>query len=292
MNTMESIRILRRTASPLLLCVTLAACRGLVPHGPIDSGLAAFVPPDAQALAGVRIDRIRATPLYRKIAARNRLPAFPEFRAESGIDPDRDLQDVLLASDGKSVLAIARGTFPAKPPGELSGGGRPAIAFVGTHTALAGPAPVVRAALDRYRSGRHSAPRDLLARVEALPGDSQIWAVTLGWSGASAEALGEMGNAANLDRILRSVESASLTADLRAGLHATATGDCRTDQDAKTLAESLQALLALARASVSTRQPDMEHVFAGVRVTQAARSVKVTFEVPEDLAEKLVDGLP
>jgi hypothetical protein len=300
MITMESIshRIPQRIASPLCLCLLLTAC-SLIPHGAVDSGLAVFIPPDTQVLAGIRFDQLSATPLYRKLAARS--PAFHEFREQSGFDPARDLHEVLLASDGKSILAIAQGAFPLKLPGALysspykgytlSGDELVAVTFLDKGRALAGPVAVVRAAIDQYQSGRRGAPRDLMARAEALPRDAQIWAVMQGWSGVSPETLREMGNAANLDRVLRAVESASLTADLRSGVHAAFTGDCRTPQDAKTLSESLQGLLGLVRASVPAKRPDMLRAFAGIRVTQDARAVKVNVDIPQDLADKLVDEL-
>lgn len=100
-----------------------------------------------------------------------------------------------------------------------------------------------------------------------------------------------MGNAANLDRVLRAVESASLTADLRKGVQASFTGECRTTQDATTLSESLQGLLGLARGSVPKNRPDILRALTGVHVTQDGRAIKVNLDVPQDLSSKLVDEL-
>ena len=266
----------------------LAACRGWIPHGSVDSDLAILIPPDTQMLAGIRFDRLRATPLYRKLAAENMLPAFFEFRAGSGFDPARDLHEVLLASDGKQTLAIARGTFPAKLSGD---DGERAIVVLDHGRALAGPPVLVRAAIDRYRSGHRAAPRDLLARAEALPDDAQIWAVVLAWHGLSPGTLRNMGNAANLDRILREVESATLTADLRSGVRVAFAGDCRTAQDAKTLSEQLRGLLSLLRANVPKNRPDIQRAAASIQVSQSARTAKVNLDLPQDLTDKLADEL-
>src|ERR1017187_9137606 len=82
----------------MLLCAILAGCGGsLTRNGPIDPALAVFIPPDTVALAGVRMDRLRATPIYRKLAERNRLAPFDQFRMESGFDPSRVLHEILLA---------------------------------------------------------------------------------------------------------------------------------------------------------------------------------------------------
>jgi hypothetical protein len=97
-----------------------------------------------------------------------------------------------------------------------------------------------------------------------------------------------MGNFANLDRVLRLVEGASLTIDLRAGAHAAFTGDSRTEADAKSLADSLRGLAALARMAVSRNQPDLLRAFDGLQVRQDGRMVQVNVDIAEDLAEKLV----
>jgi hypothetical protein len=183
------------------------------------------------------MDQVRATPLYRKLAERNRLPRFGQF------DPSIQnaiIHELLLASDGKNVLAIARGDFAAKPAGDLtpsnirasrSTAAKQAFGRAGGHRSI-------------DKSGGRGAPRDLMARAEALPADAQIWAVVAGWRGYAGPASrdGEFGN---LDRVLRLVEGASLTVDLRTGVHAAFTGDSRTEADAKTLADSLRGLAAL-----------------------------------------------
>ena len=107
------------TAPALSFSLMLAGCSGLTRHGPVDSSLAAFIPSDAVALAGIRMDQIRTTPLYHKLAEQNKLPKFDAFRTESGFDPSQDVRELLVASDGQNVLAIARGTFTAKPSRDL-----------------------------------------------------------------------------------------------------------------------------------------------------------------------------
>jgi hypothetical protein len=264
-----------------LLCLTLGGCRGRV-----DSAWTAFVPPDTMALAGIRLDQLRETPVYRKLAAQHRIPRFDEFRNDTGIDPERDIRELLLAYDGQNALWIARGAFRMKEPGSPGNG---TTAVIDTSTALAGPAPVVRAAIDRYRTGRSGAPGSLLARVEALPGDPQIWAVTSGWTGLRPDTLRQMGNAANLDRVLRSADNTTLTADLRVGLHAAMAAECRTEPDARNLSAELRGLLGLVR-SVPRNRPDLRRAFDDVQVTQQDRSVRVNVDIPQDLVERLLDG--
>ena len=251
------------------------------------------------ALLGVNMDNLRTTPIYRKLADAGRLPRFDQFRSDSGFDPSRDIRGLLLSSDGKSALAVAQGTFPAKPPGSLqeseyrsytlyAKGPWESMAFIGKSISLGGPTASVRAAIDQYKSGGHGAPHDLIARAEALPDDVQIWAVVAGWRGATPDQLRAMGNLGNLDRVLRSVEGASLTVDLRAGVHAAFKGDCRTEADAKSLADSLRALAALARMGIAQNQPDIARAFDGLQVTQEGPLVQMHIDIAEELAERLV----
>ena len=263
----------------VLLCLTLSGCGSLTRHGPIDPALSVFIPPDTVAIAGVNLDRLRATPLYRKLAERNRLPRFDAFRT--------DTHDVMLASDGKHVLAIARGAFPEQKASETEG-----ITFIGHDIALFGEAAAVRAAIERSKSGGRGAPRDLMARAQALPADTQIWAVVAAWRGATPDQLREMGNWGNLDRVFRLVEGASLTVDLRTGVHAAFVGDSRTEADAKNLADSLRGLAALARMGAPRGEPgnppDFLRALDGIQVKQEDRVVRVNVDLAEDLAEKLV----
>ena len=97
-----------------------------------------------------------------------------------------------------------------------------------------------------------------------------------------------MGNAANLDRVLRATESTSLTADFRAGVHALMTADCRSEPDAQNLSAQLNGLLGLLR-SVPRKRPDLLRAFDGIQVTQQSRSVKVTLDISADLIERLLD---
>ncbi len=107
----------QRIALPLLLCAILAGC-GVTQHGPLDPALtaASFPHPMRWFLAGVHMDQIRTTPIYLKLSAEKKLPRVVGFSSEVGFDPAKDVNEVLLASDGQNVLAIMHGDFKAKRP--------------------------------------------------------------------------------------------------------------------------------------------------------------------------------
>ena len=62
-------------------------------------------------LSGIRMEAVRATPLYRKMLAQKALPQLDDFARQTGFDPRRDVRELLIASNGNDVLMAARGTF-------------------------------------------------------------------------------------------------------------------------------------------------------------------------------------
>jgi hypothetical protein len=283
-----------RTTIAAIACLALGGCRMVSPpQGPVDPGLAEFLPPATVALVGVQMDRLRQAPLYQKLAQQGSLPMLDGFRTDTGIDPDRDVRQLLLASDGRRTLAMARGTFQTKPPDGWrasayrgytlwSKDSGVTIAFPDRTTVLGGPGALVRAAIDNRKKG---APPDVMARVATISPDVESWAVVAAWSKVPPGTL--TGNAANLDRVLRSVEGATLTVSFRTGVTAAATGDCRTPQEALELSENLRGLAGLLRLGVPRDRPEVARRFDGMRITQEDRRVKWSLEIPPDLADSL-----
>ena len=97
------------------------------------------------------------------------------------------------------------------------------------------------------------------------------------------------GNAANVGRILRSLENTTAAADLRAGLNGYLNGLCRTDADAKNLGDAARGLVGLGRLSVPEKQPELLRLWDGIKVDQQQRAVKITVAIPQYLIDKLID---
>ncbi len=232
------------------------------------------MPPDTLALADIHLDQLRATPLYAKLNAKNLLPGPKEVRAE--------IDELLLASDGRGSVTFARGRFAEKPPGGE-------FTLIGDKIAVAGSADMMHAAIERSKRG--GSPPPIVALLEALHGSGEVWAVSNGWPGFSDAEARQMGNAANLNRVLRSVQTASLTADFGSGMHMSAAADCPTQQDAQNLADSLRGLLGMIRLSIPPRQPDLQRAFDAIQVQPAGRSIHVAVDLAPQLATQLVDGM-
>ena len=289
----------RRICLTIALMAALAGCKSAGTGGnSIDSTLATLVPGDATMIAGVHMDAVRATPMYRKLVAGRSLPQLDDFARETGFDPRRDVRELVVASDGKDVLVAARGTFR---DGGFAGLERQTyknftlytrdqrgVALINTSTAAAGTLPAVKAALDRYQSGG-SGPAELLTRARRIPAQNQVWSVANGFESLLTLGIPETGNAANFARVLRSFENTTFAADLRTGFNGYLTGTCRTDADAKNLGDTARGLIGLGRLSVPEKHRELLRLWDGIKVDQHERTVSITIAVPEDLLDKLMD---
>jgi hypothetical protein len=285
-----------------ILLAALAACNSAeTGRTGVDSTLAALVPPDATMLSGVRMEAVRATPLYQKMVASKALPQLDDFARQTGFDPRRDVRELLIASNGADSLLAARGTFNIHP---IEGAAKSsykgytlytrengAVGLIDNSTAIAGPVAAVRAALDRYQAGERTGPSALLARARQIPSENQIWSVSNGFDSLIARNIPQEGNAASAGRILRSLENTTFAADLRTGVNGSLNGLCRTEQDAKNLGDAARGLVGLGRLSVPENQPELLRLWDGIKVDQQQRTVKITLAIPQDLIDKLVDLL-
>jgi hypothetical protein len=274
----------------LLASLTSMGCRSA------DTGLGKFVPGDTIALAGMRMDQVRTTALYQKLRAQKRFSELDDLKNRTGFDPTTDVSELLLATNGKQAVTIARGRFaPTDADAKkaaykgytlyLHGDG--AYALIDGSTAVAGTQAAVRAAIDQFKSGAATpAATALLARVRTLPAPAQIWAVS-----DSPEALAGLmsGNAAgNFGKVFGQIDKLSLVADMSNGLNLVATGDCRTEQDAKTLGDALRGIVGLGKMSVPQGQTDLLRLYDAIKVDQTANAVKVTATFPMDVIDKLL----
>lgn len=271
----------------------------------IDPALASLVPPGAVVLAGVRMDAVRKTGVWQKLALPRGEEALERFRRQTGLDPRQDLWELLAVSDGRDALVMARGKFT--PTGGLEprieipnarrvpykglmliGSEDASVVFTNSSTAVAGPAAALRAWID-HRGGFTGIPEALAARLKAVPPASQIWAVA---SAPPPLPVPLSGNLANIRKIFDSIRGGWLAVDLSAGLDAEARGECSSEPEARRLHDALRGLLGLGRLSTPDNQPDLLRAYDRVEVALEGAEVKVAARLPLELVEKLVNALP
>jgi hypothetical protein len=250
----------------------------------IDPALATLVPADTVLLAGVRMEALRATPVYRKLGS----PAA--LLGETGLDLDK-AWEILAVSNGRRTAILARGKFSdtgLEPRLDIPGATRTAykgytltsteslaVAFMNPSTVVAGRPEAVRAILDDR--GRSSGPPPVLEKqIELIGPENQVWAVGAG-SAELAQAAPHTGNLANLGTALRLVESCRIAAEAGAGVRLTATARCRKEEDAGSLSGALRFFAMLAGLKTSN----------GIHIESGGTEVRIDASIPPETLDKL-----
>lgn len=294
---------MRKTALFVVALLTLAGCAPRASQTvKIDPALATLIPPDAVVLAGVKADVLRSTEFYRRFVLSRPQPQLDNFVKRTGLDPRQDIWELLLASDGKSMVTMARGKFsPAGLEPRLSQGGaqrfpykgytligseEAAVVFMNASTALAGPASALRATLDRREAGS-TAPKALLDRVAAIPATCQVWVVATGPFDKFNLPTSRTGNLSIPPQMFGSIQSVVAWVDLRTGLDFAATIEGATPEDAKRVHDALKGLIGMGRLSTPDGKHELLRLYDSIGVEQQERSVRVKANIPMDLVDLL-----
>jgi hypothetical protein len=250
----------RAAALALALIAPWSACRTLGPHAAVDPDIASCIPADTLALAGVNLEQFRASALYQKLP-----PGASAFLA-----PLRDASYLLLAYNGKDVLAVARGAFREPPAGAV---------LLAKDLAVSGSAQAVRAATAQHKTGRTGVPW-LLSHAAEVAGASQVWVVAQG-----GVTFPLSGDAANLNKFLSLVDYASVAIHLDSGVRIDVLGAGRTPESAEHLEENLRAFFSLAAAGAQ-RDRALADVLHSVQVQRDGLTVRAGIAAsPEEIAK-------
>jgi hypothetical protein len=257
--------VMTRFLPPVLAVALIApwtACRTLAPRPAVDPALTACIPPDTLALAGVNLDRFRASVLYQKLP-----PGAAAF-----LQPLRDASYLLLAYNGKDVLAVARGSFPQPPAGAV---------LLANGLAASGSEQAIRAATAQRKTGRTGAPW-LLDRAAGPAAAGQLWVIAQG-----GVAFPLTGDAANLNRFLSLTDYATIAIHLDSGVRIDALGAGRTPESAQHLEETLRAFLSLAATGAQRDRP-LADLLHSVQVQRDGLTVRAAIAAtPEQIARLL-----
>lgn len=287
-----------------LLCLVLAGCQARKSQSlHIDPELETLVPADTVFVVGANVDAIRDTPVFQKLLGRMPLPQLDEFAQRTGLDPRKDLSQLLTCSNGKTGLLLARGKFKtqelearlaangAKPfvykKYNLFGDERAAFFVWNPSTVIAGPAADLRSIIDRTGArGLPPAIRDLL---RSLPANDQIYAALAGGLEGLNLAIPQDSNLGNITNVLRSMDSATLGIDLRSGIAVTAEVTSKTERDAKFVHDMVKGMVGFGRLNTPDNRLEMLKLYDAIKVEQQQTHTKVTADIPADLADRFLD---
>lgn len=285
-----------------ILALTLAAagCRPKPQPGvKIDPALALMVPETAVTLAGVKMDVLRATGVYRRYA---NAPEWSEFFASTGLDVRTDVWELLFVIEPSGTVALARGKFspgfgglePRVLPGAprtrykgytIIGDERASTVFINSTTALAGSGRAVRSILDR-RAASRGIPPAIEGEIRRLAPGAQIWA-------ASAARIPPFpipleGNWANLSRIFGSIEAGGLALTLGESVEIAVRGTCATAAEASQLHDAMRGLVGLGRLATPSNRPQILRLYDSIRIGRQDRELVLEAVVPPDVVAELI----
>jgi hypothetical protein len=267
----------------------------------VDPSLDTLVPPDTVLLVGTRLEKLLKSPIYQKNFAGRQIPQIEDFARRTGLDPRKDLWELLFVSDGKQGVLLGRGKFAdemMEPKLENEGAKRSpykgfnlytndqgAVMFINPTTAALGRVDELHSLID-HKAEAHGPPPALAALMKELPPDAQFWAAYAG--GPIHLPIDENSNLANVNKLVSAVQTGSLFFDLRYGLGGVVTANCANDEGAEQVEGALRALIGVGRLSVPKDQPDLAQVYNLIRVTRESRRVRLYIDVPEAMVDKFL----
>ena len=287
----------------------------------VDPALATLVPADTMLLAGVRMEQLAKTRFWQDYIKTKRVTMVEDFRKRTGLDPAKDLWEILMTSNGKpdGTLVLIRGKFAdmgMEPKLDLPGAQRMswkgftmigdaknAVLFLNPSTAAAGPTDALHRLVDN-RNNISGLPPELDERIKKIPSTNQAWFVAkvegripeLGGpasgGGGNGNASASMGMLSNLARLAQSLRFATGALDLREEFHANIDLQATSDQQADRLGGAIRALLGLGRLSTGEKQREVLSVYDGMRVTKEADVVHFVAGIPYPVLEKAAAELP
>jgi hypothetical protein len=291
----------RAGRGPTLLCaaIILAGCARKSAVGPkIDPALATLIPDDTTLLVGTRLEALERTPVYQKYLADRNFSQVEEFAKQTGLDPKKDLWELLFVSNGKNNVLLGRGKFANEMEPRLEKGGakrfgykgynligddKAAVVFISSTTAAMGATDSLRFLLDQ-RGASKGPPAALAALMKDIPDDAQFWAA---YDGGPVD-LPFTGNLANITKFVKSIQTGSVYFDLRTGLNGVASGECSTDQGAEEVQGALKAFIGLGRLKTPANQPEMQAAWDGLRTTLQDKRVKLYIDVPQNMVDQFL----
>ncbi len=274
----------------------------------VDSQFRPLIPPDAMVLAGIDLESLKQTPIYKRyqhlLDDDARLNQLTE---RLGVDARRDVSSIVIAENATGRLVLVRGRFTQQPLEEklrsmgakqssykghtLFGDVHNAMTFLKPGLIAAGSAETIHDATDRADGGKGGIPTALQKRLATLRKNDSAWVVSSGGLPLLGAALTQDAQSmlSNLDGFINGV-SAGLSADT--GLHLQADLQCVSNEGAHRVHDALKGGIGLARLTTNDNALDMLRLYDSIEVNQESEKVYVKADLPADLINKIAAHFP
>ena len=290
-----------------------------------DPGLLSLVMPDARVIAGAQVDQTKNS-LFGQYVLSHMQPDdenFKKFMADTGFDPRRDVNEIVMASNFEHNtpesrwLIAARGVFnPARIAASaqsnggtitnfqgvdiLSSNGKQnetvaasAIAFFDASSAVMGDLASVKAAIQR-RQSKAAASSNLLSKVRDVSAKNDFWFVTLVPISEFAGAMPD----ANLQGAMRgdlmqAISQAS--GGVKFGPTVLISGEAvtRSDKDASALEDVVRFLAGLIQQNRSNNSAagQISTLLDNLDLKTAGNVMTMSLAIPESQLEQMLENM-
>jgi hypothetical protein len=272
-------------------------------HVYIDPALYSLVPADAQVLIGANLEALRKSPVYQQHLSNEFAARLDDFARQTGLDPRKDIWEILACSNGTKTVLMSRGRFSSselEPQLEKEGAQRTRYktytlfgdeknsgVFMNSSTALAGDTAMVKAILDHRDLAPATPP--ILVSVKEVPHSAQFWAV---FEGRTLQLpVPESSDLANVNKIFSGLQSGTFYSSFANGLDFTLAGNATNDENARQINDAIRALLGLLRLNTRNDQKELLAIYDAIDVKQTARRVQVSAHIKEDLVDQLFNSV-
>lgn len=274
----------------------LPACTRTPAHARVDAAIGPLLPADSAALAGLRLDRLHGSPFWHRFVEPRRIAALRLFEERTGLDPRRDLWEVVWAWRGGSSVVFLRGKFGGlfglEPRFDAPGvqrrsykghyvfeRGGSAVLFVQSGVAIAGPVRDVEAVIDARDRPDAGPPEALIARVSSLPA-CDFWLVAQ--SGAALKDAARAALTLRAGPVFDSLLAAQMHGLLSSAVSAEAVAEFRNEAEARQVRDGLTAALGLLKLHPPEPRQAWSEAALSAALRQDGSAVRLSFQAPLD----------
>ncbi len=279
----------------------------------------AYLPPDAQAVFGMNVQKFVASPIYARFEQRHGEEFgqdLAEFISRTGVDPRRDIRYIVAAGKpgdnhhGTGVV-IAEGSFNPEliksfirtkaTPIEVPYNGatvlmipesdgskvEKGIAFLSEKEIALGELGALKSVLDiRSKGGKQSVLDNptLGPLIKTLNPDEMFW-----FAGDATNILAKAPTNTPLGGNIAAILHVFGTLNLTDAVDGAITVTAKDEASAAKLADVARGLVALGELA-SDQNPDLGELLKGVSVQQSKDQIRLKVNFPIDLLEKLEKG--
>jgi hypothetical protein len=293
---------MKRWIAGIALMLSLAGCRREPQNARIDAAIAPLIPGDSVALAGLRLDRLQDTPFFRAYVQGKKIQVLEQFQALTGLDPTKDIWEVVWAVSPNRMLVFVRGKFggqfglePKFDVPDLKRAnhkgyyilykGEQGVLFMNSGVAVAGRVEELKSVVDGRDKAGAGPPQALVEMVKTLPAD-HLWLVSQK-AGSLVPKTPVDGNFANAARMLSSLGVLTMHADLSKGVNLEVQGEYPDAVLAKQVQDTVRGLVGMLRLQTKDDQADLLKALDAVQIQARERQVTITVMAPFELIEQV-----